>query len=257
MVRTSASRRVPADLPAVILAAGKGTRMKTGEPKAVVSVNGRPMVVRVIDAVRQAGATRIIVVVGHRAEDVRTVIGSEVEYVVQDQQIGTGDAVKCSAPALIGYSGPVLVAHADVPLLRQADITRLLERHLASGASATLLTAEFEEPGTLGRIMRGLDGRVLGIVEARDATEEQLKIREINVAVYCFNAPLLFAVLREVNDNNAQQQYYLTDVIGLLVNRGERVDAVKMEYSPAGLGVDTVEDLARARRISMTQEYFS
>jgi len=245
------------ELPAIILAAGRGTRMKTGEAKAAVSVNGRPMAARVIDAMRRAGASRVIVVVGHRADDVRAAIGADVEYVVQEEQLGTGDAVKCAGPALSTHQGPVLIAHADIPLLRETDVRHLLQRHLSSGAAATMLTAEFQEPGSLGRVMRGDDGRVVGIVEARDATPEQLKIKEINVAVYCFQGPLLFNALTQVDNDNAQGQYYLTDVIGILVSRGERVEAVTMEHSHGGLGVDTAEDLARARSISASHEYFS
>jgi bifunctional UDP-N-acetylglucosamine pyrophosphorylase/glucosamine-1-phosphate N-acetyltransferase len=239
----------------VILAAGKGTRMKTVEPKAAVHVNGRPMAVRVIEAVRKAGSSRIIAVVGHRADDVKAAIGNEVEYVVQEEQLGTGHAVRCAGPALTGYCGAVIVAYADIPLLRESDVSRLVKRHLESGAAATLLSARFDHPGTLGRILRGLNGGVRGIVEARDATQEQLKIREINVGVYCFQAPLLLQALAEVRSNNAQKQYYLTDVIGILVARGERVEAVIMEESEGGLGVDTVEDLARAQDLSAAHGY--
>lgn len=238
----------------MILAAGKGTRMGRGEPKAAVPVNGRPMVVRVMDAVRKAGATRIIAVVGHRAEAVKAVIGEGVEYVVQEEQLGTGHAARCAEGLLACFRGPVIVAHADIPLLRDSDVARLVQRHRRTGAAATLLTALFDDPGSLGRILRGPEGRVLGIVEARDASEEQLKIREINVAVYCFNAPLVFEALREVTSDNAQGQYYLTDVIGILVARGESVKAVTMEVAHAGLGVDTVEDLARAQELSATHD---
>src|SRR5574340_404143 len=202
--KSGAPDGTPRGLPAIILAAGKGTRMKTGEPKAAVHVNGRPMARRVVDAMRAAGAERVIVVVGHRAEDVRSAIGDCVEYVVQEEQAGTGHAVKCAGPALADYEGPVLVAHADIPLLHESDIERLLRHHLSAGSVATLLTAEFDDPKTLGRILRGPDGRVLGIKEARDATEEQLKIKEVNVAVYCFEAKALFSALAQVTNHNAQ-----------------------------------------------------
>lgn len=240
----------------MILAAGKGTRMKTGEPKAAVQVNGRPMATRVIDAVRKAGASRVIAVVGHRAGDVRAAIGDDVEYVVQEEQLGTGHAVRCAVASLQRYEGPILVAYSDIPLLREGDVARLVERHVQTRAAATLLTAEFSKPGTLGRIMRGSDGRVKAIVEARDATEEQLKIREINVGVYCLTAPPIFEVLAELRNDNAQQQYYLTDVVGIFVERGDRVEAVTMEHADAGLGVDTLEDLARAEHISTTSPHF-
>lgn len=237
-------------IPAVILAAGKGTRMCAEEPKAAVRVGGRPMAARVADAMRGAGITRIIAVVGHRAEDVRAAIGGGIEYVVQDQQLGTGHAAKCAQIALADYRGPMLLAYADIPLLTENDILRLVDHHLLAGADATMLTAEPAKPGTLGRIIRGNDGSVLGIVEARDASEEQLAIREINVGVYCFETPLLFELLLALGNENAQAQYYLTDVIGLLVDRGCRVDAIPLEVAHNGMGVDTVEDLARARQLS-------
>lgn len=241
--------------PAVVLAAGKGTRMKTAEPKAAVHVNGRPMVARVIAAIREAGSSRVIAVVGHRASDVRAAIGDQAECVVQEQQAGTGHAVRCAAGVLESYHGPIVVAYSDIPLLCGRHIQALVQRHLQAQASATLLTAKFREPGTLGRIVRGPDGSVKAIVEARDATPDQLKIREINVGAYCFHSPLVFEVLAQVTSNNAQKQYYLTDVIGILVARGKRVEAVTMDVALAGMGVDTVEDLARVETISGASEY--
>lgn len=241
-------------IPAVILAAGKGTRMRAAEPKAAVRVGGRPMGARVADAMRGAGVSRIIAVVGHRATDVQAAIGPGIECVVQNQQLGTGDAAKCARIALADYEGPVIVAYADIPLLTEEDISHLVERHLLSDADATMLTAVLAQPGNLGRIMRGADGGVQGIVEARDATEKQLRIREINVGVYCFEAPLLFELLGELRNDNAQSQYYLTDVIGLLVGRGGRVEAISLESAHNGMGVDTMEDLARAQEISASGE---
>jgi len=237
-------------IPGIILAAGKGTRMKAAEPKATAQVGGKPMAARVVEAMRTAGITRIIVVVGHRGEEVRAALGEDVSYVVQEEQLGTGHATMQAQSALAGYQGPVVVAHGDIPLLCGEDLARLVEHHLEAGAAATLLTAVFDEPKLLGRILRGEDGRIQGIVEARDATPEQLAMKEINVAVYCFQAPLLFEMLAEVGNDNAQGQYYLTDTIGLLVRRGEPVHAVVMEQAHHGLGVDTQDDLARARGLS-------
>ena len=244
----------PAVIPAVILAAGKGTRMKAPEPKAAVQVGGRPMVARVVSAMRDGGATRVLVVVGHRAADVQAALGPHVEYVVQEEQLGTGHAVRCTEPYLAGHVGPVLVAYSDIPLLRKRDIAGLIRHHLRTGAAATLLTAVFDEPGMLGRIVRAPDGSVARIVEARDATPEELAIREINVGVYGFQAPLLFEALAQVTNDNAQGQYYLTDTIRILVSRGHRVEAVAMEVSHTGMGVDTVEDLARAQRLWAVDE---
>jgi bifunctional UDP-N-acetylglucosamine pyrophosphorylase / glucosamine-1-phosphate N-acetyltransferase len=244
-----------AELPGVILAAGKGTRMKGAEsPKAAVKVGGRPMAARVIDAMKGAGAARVVVVIGHRAEDVQAAVGDHVEYVVQEEQLGTGHAVLQTEGALRGYEGPVLVTYADIPLLRSKDLRTLLALHRKSGAAVTLLTAVVDQPGTRGRILRNGDGSVKGIVEAKDATPEQLDIKEINVGVYCFQAPLLFEVLKQVTNHNAQQQYYLTDAIEILVRAKARVEAVAMESAHTGIGVDTPDDLARAQRILTMNE---
>lgn len=152
--------------------------------------------------------------------------------------------------ALADYEGPVIVAYADIPLLTKDDISRLIEHHLLSRSAVTMLTAVLSKPGTLGRIIRVADGTVQGIVEARDADEEQLNIGEINVGVYCFQAPLIFEVLSELKRENAQAQYYLTDAIGILAERERRVDAVALQSPHNGMGVDTVEDLQRAQQLS-------
>jgi len=241
--------QLPNTMPAVILAAGKGTRMKAQEPKAAVHVGGRPMAARVAAAMREAGISRIIAVVGHRADDVRAAIGDGVEYVIQGDQLGTGHAAGSARAALSTYQGPLVIAYADIPLLSKEDVTQLVIHHLETRAAATLLTAVFEDRGTLGRILRDPNRRVVGVVEAREATPEQLQIKEINVGVYCFMAPLLFDVLAELTNDNAQRQYYLTDTIGILVRRGERVEAVTMQCADSGMGVDTAEDLARARHL--------
>ncbi len=224
--------------------------MRGEEPKAVVRVGGRPMAARVADAMRGAGITRIVAVIGHRADDVRTAVGEGLDYVVQDEQLGTGHAAKCAQVALADYEGPVIIAYADIPLLTENDVARLVDHHLLSGTDATLLTAEPVDAGTLGRIVRGPDSSVQGIIEARDASDEQLTIREINVGVYCFEAPLVFELLGELKNENAQTQYYLTDVIGLLVSRGRRVEAIRLEVAHNGMGVNTMEDLARAQQLS-------
>jgi len=247
----SSLTKAPSGTPGVILAAGKGTRMKERGPKAAVPVGGKPMAVRVADAMRGAGLARIIAVIGHRGEEVRGALGDAVEYVLQKEQLGTGHATRCAQPALSSYRGPLVVAYADIPLLHRGDVVRLMARHIESDAAATLLTAVFSDPGMLGRILRAEDGTVAAIVEARDATPEQLLIREINVGVYCFDAPLLFEVLAELTDDNAQRQYYLTDAIGMLARRGRRIEALAMELPHRGMGVDTADDLARAQGFSM------
>jgi bifunctional UDP-N-acetylglucosamine pyrophosphorylase/glucosamine-1-phosphate N-acetyltransferase len=224
--------------------------MRAHEPKAAVRVGGRPMVARVADAMRGAGIARIIAVVGHRAADVRAAVGGGVEFVIQEEQLGTGHAAQCARAALTEYEGPVVIAYADIPLMTEDDISRLLEHHMLSRSAATLLTAILPNPGALGRIVRAEDGSVLGIVEARDASEDELKIQEINVGAYCFDAPLIFDVLTGLRRDNAQSQYYLTDAIGMLVERGARVSAIALQLPHNGMGVDTIEDLARAQQLS-------
>lgn len=247
----------PNEIPAIVLAGGRGSRMKSQQAKTALHVGGRPMVRRVIDALRQAGVTRVVAVVGHRAAEVRASIGEDVQYVMQEEQLGTGHAAQCAAKEFAGFSGTVLIAHGDIPLLTPEDIAGLVEHHLGTGAAATMLTALFQDPGSLGRILRGPDGRVLAIVEARDATPEQLNIKEVNVAVYCFQAPEVFDELAHIDDNNAQGQYYLTDVIGRLVARGRPVEALPLREAHAGLGVDTPDDLARAQQNWHTDEAYS
>ena len=247
---SSHRRKHIATIPAVILAAGKGTRMKGDKPKAAVPVAGRPMAARVADAIRGAGLSHIIAVVGHGAADVKTALGEGVEFVIQDAQLGTGHAARCSHVALADYEGPVLIAYADIPLLTKDDVAHLVERHLLSSGVATMLTAILPSPGTLGRVLRNGDGSVEAIVEARDATPEQLRVNEVNVGVYCFEAPLIFDMLKELKQDNAQAQYYLTDVIGMCISRGERVDAISLQVPHNGLGVNTMEDLELAQQLS-------
>ena len=224
--------------------------MNAREPKAVVHVGGRPMAARVSEAMLGAGVTRVIAIVGHRADDVRAAMGDGVEYVLQDEQPGTGHAARCSQVALGDYEGPVIIAYADIPLLTKDDVSLLIDHHLVSRPAGTLLTAVLPEPGRLGRIVRAADGAVEGIVEARDADEKQLAISEVNVGVYCFQAPLIFDVLSHLRRENAQGQYYLTDAIGIIVDSGQRIDAVSLEVPHNGMGVNTLEDLELARQLS-------
>lgn len=231
--------------------------MNADGPKAALHVGGRAMASRVIEAIKGAGISRIVTVVGHRADDVQVAVGDGVEYVVQEEQLGTGHAARCAEASLSGWEGPVVVAYADIPLLRFVDVVSLVEGHVRSGAAVTLLTAIFEDPKKLGRILRDDEGKVRGIIETRDASEEQLKIKEINVGVYCFDGSKLFRALAQVKNDNAQHQYYLTDTVGILVEGGERVEAVVMEVAHAGIGVNTAEDLARAQRLSARDQTYT
>lgn len=230
---------------AIVLAAGKSTRMRSKLPKPLHPVCGLPMTAHVVRACRLAGIQRVIVVVGHEAETVRAGLGEDVEYALQETQRGTGDAVKAAHSALSGWQGSVLILAGDVPLLTSQALTRLLSHHWKTHAAATLLTAVLEAPFGYGRILRNAEGQVQGIVEERDATDAQRAIQETNPSLYVFQAEALWSALAEVQPLNAQGEFYLTDTIELLVNRGQRVEAVAVEDARDVLGVNTRVELAK------------
>jgi len=227
------------------MAAGKSTRMKSRLPKPLHPLCGKPLLSYLLDACQSAGVSRVLVVVGHEAERVQQAFQGRAEFVLQEEQRGTGHAVMCAAPLLEGYTGDLLVLPGDTPLIDGNTLRQLITHHQHSGADATLLSAHLpHEAGMYGRVLRDASGRVLGIVEAKDATPEQLAIREINTSVYCFRAPLLFEALQHIRPDNAQGEYYLTDVIGLMVQQGRRVEAVAAEDWQVTLGVNTRVELA-------------
>jgi UDP-N-acetylglucosamine diphosphorylase/glucosamine-1-phosphate N-acetyltransferase len=234
---------------AIILAAGKSTRMKSRLPKPLHPICGLPLTAHVIESCRAAGIARIVVVVGHEAEAVKSGLGDGVEYALQAQQRGTGDAVSAAEEALSGFDGAVLVLAGDVPLLRAETLEKLLARHRATAAAATLLTSFLEDPTGYGRVVRGADGTVARIVEHKDSTPDERAIKEWNPSIYCFDAAQLFPTLRDVRPNNVQGEYYLTDVIGLLADRGLRVEAVPVHDPDEVLGVNTRVELAETGRI--------
>ena len=235
---------------AVVLAAGRSTRMKSKTPKALHPVCGRPLLAHILDALAEAGVARRVVVVGHEAEAVRgavdTLFGANaIEYATQSEQHGTGHAALMAGPVLSGHTGPVLIVPGDTPLLTAAILQELIESHRTTGAAATLLTTVLPgDAGAYGRVLRDAEGGVTGVVEARDASPQERAVREINTSVYAFDAPALFATLRDLRPNNAQGELYLTDVIGLLRAAGERVAAVISPDPDIVLGVNTRLELA-------------
>ncbi len=214
------------DLVTVILAAGKGTRMKSVLPKVLHQAAGKPMVQHVIDAARLAGASRNIVVVGFGAELVRSALRGKVEIVVQAEQLGTGHAVRMAEPLLKAEHGTVMVLCGDTPLLTGALLSRLYEAHKKAGAKATVLTAIMPDATGYGRVIRSATGAVEKIVEDKDATDEERKVREVNSGIYCFAADALFSALAEVNCDNAQGEYYLPDVLSILREKGEKLSLI-------------------------------
>ncbi|CAG0948120.1 UDP-N-acetylglucosamine pyrophosphorylase [Phycisphaerales bacterium] len=224
--------------------------MKSDLPKVVFEVGGRAMVCAVVDACRAAGVGRIIVVVGHRQELVREALkGFDVEYAVQDQQLGTGHAVLCAEKTFGTPAGDALVLCGDGPLIRAATVRTLVDRHRETHAAATLATAMIEDPTGYGRIVRDANGRFVAIVEHKNCTTEQLKVREVNPSYYCFAAPELFAALHEVKRNPLSGEYYITDVPELLLKAGKRVEVIEAVPPEDILSINTPEELARVDAI--------
>jgi bifunctional UDP-N-acetylglucosamine pyrophosphorylase/glucosamine-1-phosphate N-acetyltransferase len=202
------------------------------------------MTAHVIRACREAGAERIVVIVGHEAEAVRAGLGSSVEYALQEQQRGTGHAVRSAHHLLADWPGNILIVAGDVPLIRSETLRRLLDSHHASGVRGSMLTATLDDPTGYGRVIRDADGSVARIVEERDANVQEKAVKEWNPSIYVFDAAALWPSLAELKPNNAQGEYYLTDVVGLLVGSGQRVEAVAAESSVEVFGVNTRVELA-------------
>ncbi len=237
-------------LASVILAAGKSTRMKAGTNKVLLPILGKPMIRYQLEALRAAGIARIFLVVGFQAEAVQAELGTEAEYVLQTEQKGTGHALIQARDRLraLGPDLDLVVTVGDNPYIT-ADILRDLVRvHRARQAAATIVTAVFDDPPPYGRVIRDAGGRVLTIVEESDATPAQKLIKEVHVSIYAFRAALVLPLLDEIRNDNAKKEYYLTDIIGILAGRGQRVETVPCQDPRITLGINTPEDLAEAER---------
>lgn len=232
----------------VILAAGKGTRMKSALPKVLHHVGGKPMVEHVLEAAKKAGSTDNIVVVGFGHEQVQEDLGDKAQIVLQKEQLGTGHAVM-QTEALIDKNNAVLVLCGDTPLVTGEMLKKFYDEHVASGAKASVLTTFMPDPFGYGRVIRLLDGSVEKIVEQKDATERERAINEVNTGIYCFDANALFASLRKVNNNNAQGEYYLPDVLSILREEGQKINASIAENYQETLGINSRAQLAKAEKI--------
>lgn len=237
------------ELTALVLAAGKGTRMKSKLPKVLHKVGGKPMVTRVLDVATAAGATKSVAIVGFGHELVESEIGHRATCVFQAEQNGTGHAVKMAKPELGTFKGTIMLLCGDTPLLRPSTLEKLLAEHEATGAAATVLTAHMADPTGYGRIIRSKSGEVMRIVEQKDGNMEELRVKEINTGMYAFDSEKLWPCLEELSDDNAQGELYITDVVGILVGKGERVSAYMVEDSEESLGVNSRRQLAEAEGI--------
>jgi bifunctional UDP-N-acetylglucosamine pyrophosphorylase / glucosamine-1-phosphate N-acetyltransferase len=230
------------ELAAVVMAAGIGTRMKSATPKHLHPLLGRRMVDWVVDAARAAGVGRLVVVASPQTADLL----EGVEVAVQEEPLGTGDAVRCAQAALEGFAGDVLALNGDVPALRPETIRALVETHRGAGAAATVLSFEPADAGAYGRIVRDADGGLDRIVEAADASAEELELGEVNSGIYVFQAEKLWPALERLDPHNAQGELYVTDTLGLLVAAGESC-AVQLADDPLEAeGVNTRVELALA-----------
>lgn len=236
---------------AVILAAGKGTRMKSELPKVIHKALGKPMVQYSIDAAVEAGATfaDICLVVGHKAEMVKEVVGDSVTYVTQEQQLGTGHAVKC-AKEFIGNDGLTMILCGDTPLITGKTLKKLIDTHEKEGNAITVLTAIAEDPTGYGRIIKDNQGKFVKIVEQKDATLEEQRVKEINSGMYIFESGILSTALEKLSNDNAQGEYYLTDTIEIVKTKKlGKVATMIMDDMSELKGVNSPEQLAEAENL--------
>ena len=237
------------NLVAVILAAGRGTRMKSSIPKVMHDILGKPMISYVIDLVNGLGADEIFVVAGYKKDLLKDALKG-VKVVVQKELLGSGDAVNAAGKALKGYSGDILVVCGDTPILERDVMRELVKKHERSSASATILTAELKNPSGYGRIARNANGAIERIIEDVEASIFEKVITEINVGAYCFKAKDLFGSLEEIKSDNKKKEYFLTDVIGVLHKKGKKVEFVSApEDTRTIIGINSRRDLAEAVRI--------
>ncbi len=240
-------------LAAVILAAGKGTRMHSDRAKVLHPLASRPLLIHVLDTVGALNPSRVLVVVGYQAEEVKQACANRpVEFVEQAEQLGTGHAVQQAQAVLEDFEGDVLILCGDMPLIRSTTLQALLRKHHETGAGCTLLSLKTKEPKDFGRVVRGPGGAVLRVVEAKDATEQEKTVDEYSSGVYCFDKGILFKALASIDTRNAQAEYYLTDTVGILTRDGHRVECHSTRDADEILGINSTEDLKKAEQIVQT-----
>jgi len=237
------------ELKTIILAAGKGTRFKSDTPKVLHCVAGRPALLYVLDVAEALGSLKTYVVVGHEAKLVGKAVGERARIVVQKKLLGTADAVRTCKAEFRNARGTVLVMCGDTPLLDQNVVKMLVRAHARAKAACTVLSANLEDPGEYGRIIRDHSGEFVAIREHKDATPEEKKVPEINTGVYCFNAKLLFGSIGRIPVNPKKKEFYLTDIVELFCRKGFKVQAVATDDWTATLGINTRKDLALAEAL--------
>ncbi|MCF7912634.1 MAG: NTP transferase domain-containing protein [Candidatus Cloacimonetes bacterium] len=234
----------------IILAAGKGTRMRSDLPKVVFEIAGEPMINRVITTARQVDSERIIVVIGYKKEIVQSVIppDSSIRFAVQDPQNGTGHAIMVCRDQIEDFEGVVFILYGDVPLLTSATLKKMYAIHLAENSACTVLTAVMEDPLQYGRIVRDANGAFEKIVEHKDATEVEREIKEINTGIYCYNSQDLLESVSQLKNNNSQNEYYLTDTLEILAKQGRHISTLILADNVEATGVNSPEQLKELER---------
>lgn len=240
---------------AIILGAGKGTRMNEGRaseiPKVMFKLNSEPIIKHSVRLIKNAGIKKIVVVVGYKKEMVMDYLGGEVDYAVQDEQLGTGHAVMMAEKNLKGKAESLIIFYGDSPLYKSESIRKLIELYEGEKPTVAMLTVIFEDPifWAFGRIIRDQNNNVIGIVEQKDCSPEQLKIKESNPGFYIFNAQWLWENLSKLESNNNQKEYYLTDMIKIACEQGKKVVAIPVEEEEEALGINTPEQLKQAEDV--------
>ena len=228
---------------AVILAAGKGTRMRGTKPKLLIEVEGKPIIAHVVDVCRIPEIEETYLVVGSGAEKIKKAVGTGCEFVVQEKQLGTGHALMQTRRLLRNYRGDLVVLVGDSPFLTSRLVRRLIERHQKSGVAATFLATKYAEPPPYGRIIRNTAGKVIDVKEENQCTSEQKCIKEVGTSHYCFRAEIVLPLLSEIRDDNPKHEYYLTDIIPILIHHGHEVDTVKVNDPRSVFGINDARDL--------------
>lgn len=242
---------------AIVLAAGKGTRMKSDLPKVLCEAAGRPLVEYVLDSLRAAGVERLVAVVGYKADLVREQLSKNydnIQFALQEEQLGTGHAVMMCRDLVADHDGPVIVVAGDSPMLQSSSIRALLDDFQSTKPACILGSLIHPDPTGLGRIVRDGDGNFSGIVEEKDATDEQRKIDEVNMSTYVFDCQKMVGSLDKLTDDNRQKEYYITDIPGILLNEKEDVRALPVLKPIEALSVNTVEHLANVEAALQEQQ---
>jgi len=239
------------NLKAVVLAAGKGTRLKSDDsdaPKVMRKACGKPLLRYVLDAIPYVGKEDIIIVVGYK-KDMVTAEFNDYIFAEQVEQLGTGHAVMAAKSELAGFDGNVLISYGDMPLVKRETYEAFLNSHIEQGNDCTILTGEVADDTQFGRIVRDADGSFLCITEVKDCTPEQLKITELNSGVYVFKAQMMLEALGKLKNNNSQNEYYLTDVPAIMLSDGAKIGLYKRDLGYEMIGVNTLQQLAQVEQI--------